>query len=142
MRKIIILLALVLAILSVGLFTVDERQNAIIYNQISKNTKVDTPGLHFAWPVFERITYIFMNKRITAFDFPLKLSNKQNVELTAVVEWQVSNPQEYLNATVAMNHSGFNKALGAQVLNVIESQSHLTSLSELNKNISFLNKTT
>jgi len=140
MRKIVILLALILAILSAGLFTVDERQNAVVYNQVSKSSKVYSPGLHFAWPVFERVTYIFMNRRTTAFDFQLKLLNKQNVELTTTVEWQVSNPQEYLTATLLMNHSGFNKALGERVLQAIESQDHLTSLSELNKKSSLLNQ--
>lgn len=140
MRKVIILLALVLAILSAGLFTVDERQNAVVYNQVSKSSKVYSPGLHFAWPVFERVTYIFMNKRTTTFDFQLKLSNKQSIELTTAVEWQVSNPKEYLSRTILMEHSGFNKALGEQVLLIIESQDHLTSLSELNKKSSLLNQ--
>jgi membrane protease subunit HflC len=93
-------LAAVLAILVLAastLFTVDQRQHAIIF-QLGEVTEVVTkPGLHFKWPLLQNVRSFDM--RILTFDDaePLRFitSEKKPVLVDSFVKWRIIDVKQY-----------------------------------------------
>jgi len=86
----------VLLLLSLSAFTVDQRQNAIIF-QLGKIVSVKTnPGLYFKIPLLQNVRYF--DTRIRTFDsMPERFitSEKKNVIVDSFVKWRVVNPLQY-----------------------------------------------
>ena len=63
---IVAILAVLSAVISGSVFTVDQRQHAIVF-QLGEVTEVVTkPGLHFKWPLLQNVRQFDM--RILTFD--------------------------------------------------------------------------
>ncbi|HCA27191.1 MAG TPA: protease modulator HflC [Betaproteobacteria bacterium] len=86
----------VLLLLSLSAFTVDQRQNAIVF-QLGKIVSVKTnPGLYFKVPVLQNVRYF--DTRIRTFDsMPERFitSEKKNVIVDSFVKWRVVDPLQY-----------------------------------------------
>lgn len=93
-------LLLVVVIASMSVFTVDQRQYALV-RQFGEITRVEmTPGLKFKWPLIETPTY-FDNRILTldAQDPQLfQTSEKKNVLVDSYVKWRIKDPAAFYRA--------------------------------------------
>ncbi|HEY6966097.1 MAG TPA: protease modulator HflC [Burkholderiales bacterium] len=93
-------LAVVLAILVLAastLFSVDQRQNAIIFQLGEVKDVVTRPGLHFKWPLLQNVRQFDM--RILTFDDaePLRFitSEKKPVLVDSFVKWRIIDVKQF-----------------------------------------------
>ncbi len=91
-----ILLAAI-AILSMALFTVDQRQYALVLQLGEVKTIVTTPGLYFKMPLLQNVRYF--DRRILTFETadPERYitSEKKNVLVDLYVKWRIVDPKLY-----------------------------------------------
>src|SRR3954469_14584770 len=100
MRSVAPLLALVVVIvllISSALFTVDQRQNAIVFQLGEVKEVVTKPGLHFKWPLLQNVRLFDM--RILTFDDaePLRFLTQGNrpVLVDSFVKWRITDVKQY-----------------------------------------------
>ena len=78
---------------SSALFTVDQRQNAIVFQFGKVDDVVTEPGLHFKWPLIQNVRNFDM--RIQTFDDPEPLrfitSEKKPVLVDSFVKWRITD---------------------------------------------------
>jgi len=94
---IIALLIVVALLTSSTLYTVDQRQNAIVFQLGEVKEVVQKPGLHFKWPLLQNVRLFDM--RILTFDDaePLRFLTQGNrpVLVDSFVKWQISDVKQY-----------------------------------------------
>ena len=87
----------VFAILSMSLFTVDQRQHALVFQLGEVKEQISEPGLHFKIPLIQNVRYF--DKRILTLDTtePERFitSEKKNVLVDSFVKWRITDPQLY-----------------------------------------------
>ena len=100
MRALGPILAVVVALVvlaSGSMFTVDQRQHAIVFQFEEVKDVVTTPGLHFKWPLIQRVRAFDM--RILTFDDaePLRFitSEKKPVLVDSFVKWRIIDVKQY-----------------------------------------------
>ncbi len=90
-------LAVALLIASGVLFTVDQRENAIVFQLGEVKDVVTRPGLHFKWPLLQNVRTFDM--RILTFDDaePLRFitSEKKPVLVDSFVKWRIVDVRQY-----------------------------------------------
>ncbi len=94
----IIAVLIVVALLASGmLFTVDQRQNAIVFQLGEVTDVVQRPGLHFKWPLLQNVRLFDM--RILTFDDaePLRFLTQGNrpVLVDSFVKWRIADVKQY-----------------------------------------------
>ena len=91
-----ILLAAI-AILSMALFTVDQRQYALVFQLGEVKNIVTKPGLYFKVPMLQNVRYF--DRRILTFETadPERYitSEKKNVLVDLYVKWRIADPKLY-----------------------------------------------
>ncbi|ANQ84074.1 protease modulator HflC [Azoarcus olearius] len=91
----VVLFAIVLA--SMSLFTVDQRQYAIVFQLGQVKEVIDAPGLNFKLPLIQNVRYF--EKRILTMDTPeperFITSEKKNVLVDHFVKWRIIDPRLY-----------------------------------------------
>ena len=90
-------LSVVLVVLGLSIFTVDQRQHAIIFQLGEVKEVITEPGLYFKWPLIQNVRYF--DKRILTMDSnePERFitSEKKNVLVDSFVKWRITDPQLY-----------------------------------------------
>ncbi len=90
-----LLLAVVIA--SMSLFTVDQRQYAIVFQLGEIKEVISAPGLNVKLPMIQNVRYF--DKRILTMDTPeperFITSEKKNVLVDHFVKWRIIDPQLY-----------------------------------------------
>ena len=90
-----VLAAVVLA--SMSLFTVDQRERAIVFQLSEMKEVITTPGLHFKWPFIQNVRYF--DARILTLDTPdaerYITSEKKNLLVDTFVKWKINDPRQY-----------------------------------------------
>jgi membrane protease subunit HflC len=94
----ILALFIVIALLaSSTLYSVDQRQNAIVFQLGEVKDVVKAPGLHFKWPLLQNVRLFDM--RILTFDDaePLRFLTQGNrpVLVDSFVKWRVADVKQY-----------------------------------------------
>jgi membrane protease subunit HflC len=94
----IIAVAAVLALIaSSAMFTVDQRQNAIVFQLGEVREVVTRPGLHFKWPLLQNVRHFDM--RILTYDDaePLRFLTQGNrpVLVDSFVKWRINDVRQY-----------------------------------------------
>jgi len=94
----IVAVLVVLALLaSSTLYTVEQRQNAIVFQLGEVKDVVKTPGLHFKWPLLQNVRLFDM--RILTFDDaePLRFLTQGNrpVLVDSFVKWRIVDVKQY-----------------------------------------------
>lgn len=89
---------LVMAMLLSGvLFTVDQRQNAIVFQLGEIREVITEPGLHFKWPVIQNVR--LFDKRVLTMDTeePERFitSEKKNVLVDSYIKWRVFDAKQF-----------------------------------------------
>lgn len=91
------IVAAVLVILSASIFTVDQRQHAIVFQLGEVRNVIAEPGLYFKWPMIQNVRYF--DKRILTLDAaePERFitSEKKNVLVDSFVKWRIVDPRLY-----------------------------------------------
>jgi len=89
--------ALVLVVLSMSMFTVDQRQFALVFQLGEIKTVINKPGLNFKWPLIQNVRYF--DRRILTMDTPeperFITSEKKNVLVDLFVKWRIVDPSLY-----------------------------------------------
>ena len=95
-----ILLAFVLAaaaLTGMTLFTVDQRERAIVFQLGEVKEVITTPGLHFKWPFIQNVRYF--DGRILTMDTPdaerYITSEKKNLLVDTFVKWRIDDVRQY-----------------------------------------------
>lgn len=94
---ILIALVVVLVLLSLSAFTVDQRQNAIVF-ELGKPVAVKKePGLYFKVPMLQNVRYFDMRIHTLASAEPERFitSEKKNVLVDSFVKWRIVDPMQY-----------------------------------------------
>ena len=90
-------IALVALIASSTLFTVDQRQHAMVFQLGEVKEVVTRPGLHFKWPLIQNVRHFDM--RILTFDDaePLRFitSEKKPLLVDSFVKWRIVDVRQY-----------------------------------------------
>jgi membrane protease subunit HflC len=91
-----VLIALML-VFSSTVFTVDQRQNAMVFQFGQLKSVITEPGLRFKWPLVQNVRYV--DTRILTLDDPepqrfITLENKP-VLVDAFVKWRIVDAREY-----------------------------------------------
>ena len=96
-KKLIGLLAAGVFAFGMSVFTVDQRQFAIIFQLGEIKHVIAEPGLHFKWPLIQNVR--FFDKRILTLDSPdperFITSEKKNVLVDSFVKWRIVDPKLY-----------------------------------------------
>ena len=86
-----------LVVLGSSIFTVDQRQYAIIFQLGEVRDVISQPGLYFKWPMIQNVRYF--DKRILTLDSsePERFitSEKKNVLVDSFVKWKIVDPRLY-----------------------------------------------
>jgi modulator of FtsH protease HflC len=99
-NRIVAVLAGVLVVVmlaSTSMFTVDQRERAIVFQLGEVKQVINTPGLHFKWPFIQNVR--FFDARILTLDTPdaerYITSEKKNLLVDWFVKWKISDPRLY-----------------------------------------------
>ena len=91
----VLVTAAVLGALSV--FTVDQRERALVFQLGEIKEIIETPGLHFKWPLIQNVRYF--DNRILTLDDPdterFITSEKKNVLVDSFVKWKILDLKQY-----------------------------------------------
>jgi len=86
-----------LLVASAALYTVDQRQNAIVFQLGEVKDVITEPGLHFKWPLIQNIRYF--DTRILTLDDPEPLrfitSEKKPVLVDSFVKWRIIDAKQF-----------------------------------------------
>lgn len=86
-----------LIVASMSLFTVDQRQNAMVFQLGEIKDVVSEPGLHLKWPLIQNVRYF--DKRILTIDSAeperFLTSEKKNVLVDAFVKWRIIDVKQF-----------------------------------------------
>ncbi|TSA16997.1 MAG: protease modulator HflC [Betaproteobacteria bacterium] len=82
---------------SMALFTVDQRERAIVFQLGEVKEVITTPGLHFKWPFIQNVRYF--DARILTLDTPdaerYITSEKKNLLVDTFVKWKINDARQY-----------------------------------------------
>jgi membrane protease subunit HflC len=91
------LLLVIVLLVSSALFTVDQRQHAIVFQLGEVKEVVQQPGLHFKWPLLQNVRLFDM--RILTYDDaePLRFLTQGNrpVLVDSFVKWRINDVRQY-----------------------------------------------
>jgi len=94
---VVAILAVLALVVSSALFTVDQRQNAIVFQLGEVKEIVVRSGLHFKWPLLQNVRLFDM--RILTFDDaePLRFLTQGNrpVLVDSFVKWRIADVRQY-----------------------------------------------
>jgi membrane protease subunit HflC len=94
---IVAVLVVLALIVSSTMFTVDQRQNAIVFQLGEVKEVVREPGLHFKWPLLQNVRHFDM--RILTYDDaePLRFLTQGNrpVLVDSFVKWRINDVRQY-----------------------------------------------
>jgi len=86
-----------LVVIGAAIFTVDQRQHAIVFQLGEVKDVIEEPGLYFKWPLIQNVRYF--DKRILTLDSadPERFitSEKKNVLVDSFVKWRIVDPKLY-----------------------------------------------
>lgn len=88
---------LLLATLSMSLFTVDQRYYAIVFQLGEVVEVVEEPGLHWKWPLIQNVRSF--DRRILTMDTPeperFLTAEKKPMQVDFFVKWRISDVKQY-----------------------------------------------
>src|SRR5688572_33069639 len=94
---ILAVVVVLLLLVSGTMYTVDQRQNAIVFQLGEVKNVVQKPGLHFKWPLLQNVRLFDM--RILTYDDaePLRFLTQGNrpVLVDSFVKWRVNDVRQY-----------------------------------------------
>ncbi len=97
LQTLVLILIAAVIILSMTMFTVDQRKYALVSQFGEVKHVISEPGLNFKWPFIQDVRYF--EKRIITMDSdePERFitSEKKNVLVDSYIKWRISDPKLY-----------------------------------------------
>jgi modulator of FtsH protease HflC len=97
LNTVVLTLATVLVIFAMSMFTVDQRQFAIVFQLGEVKRVIEEPGLYFKIPMIQNVR--FLDKRILSLDSNelerFITSEKKNLLVDSYVKWRIVDPKLY-----------------------------------------------
>jgi len=94
---VIVAVVVLLVLLSGSAFTVEQRQNAIVFQLGEVKSVITQPGLHWKWPLIQNVRRFDM--RILSYDDPEPLrfitSEKKPVLVDSFVKWRIVDVRQF-----------------------------------------------
>jgi membrane protease subunit HflC len=91
------LLLFVVVVASMSLYTVDQRQYALVFQLGEIKRVVTEPGIKLKWPMIQNVRYF--DRRILTLDTPepelFQTSEKKNVLVDLFVKWRIADAELY-----------------------------------------------
>jgi membrane protease subunit HflC len=124
-----------LLVAATSLYTVDQRQKAIVFQLGELKEVVDKPGLHFKWPLIQNVRYF--DTRILTLDTPEteRFITEGNIPILvdSFVKWRINDVRQYYLRTggderIAQNrlssavNAGLRDEFGVRKLNEVVSR--------------------
>jgi len=150
MRKTVLIVAVLVLGFIFGktcLYTVNEREYALVFMLGELRTVVDKPGLHVKFPApLENVVYL--DKRILTIDTPsadlVQTSEKKNLLIDSYVKWKVSDPRLYWvsfqgsekaaeDRVSSLLRDVLNHAVNRRTVNDITSRDRARAMSEISE---------
>ncbi len=97
LNMIIGLVALILGAVAMSVFTVDQRQYALVFQLGEVKRVITEPGLHFKLPLVQNVRF-FDNRILTlesADPERFITSEKKNVLVDSFIKWRIVDPKLY-----------------------------------------------
>ncbi|OZA29495.1 MAG: protease modulator HflC, partial [Hydrogenophilales bacterium 17-61-9] len=95
--SLLVILLIALVVLSSSMYTVDQRQNALVFQLGEVVSVKKTPGLYFKLPMVQNVRYF--DTRILTLDAgdPERFitSEKKNVLVDSFIKWRVIDAEQY-----------------------------------------------
>jgi modulator of FtsH protease HflC len=117
-----VLVALLLALSSI-VFTVDQRQNAMVFQFGQLKNVITTPGLHFKWPMVQNVRYV--DTRILTLDDPepqrFITSENKPVLVDTFVKWRIVDARAFYVAVAGDERAAANR-LGQTVTGLLREE--------------------
>lgn len=92
----VIALLILAVVVSSSVFTIDEREKALVFRfgEIIRST--DNPGLHFKWPIFNSVKkYDARIQTMDAAPESYLTVEKKNLQVDSFVKWRIDNVKRY-----------------------------------------------
>ena len=97
MRVVLVTVVALVVVASLSLFTVDQREQAIVFQLGEIREVITEPGLNVKWPLIQNVR--FFDKRILTLDAPdterFITSEKKNVLVDSFVKWRIADVKQY-----------------------------------------------
>ena len=132
-KNIILAFTVLLGIFMLGIVSVDERQSAIVTNLVNQKKDVLSTGVHFVWPLLEKVNYVFINERDAILTTNLVFSDNTSVIASSIICWKVTDPLVYFNNGGRANDDGFNRDVANKIMQIVASRANSTNLSTFNQ---------
>ena len=96
----IIAAVLVLFLISMSMFTVDQRQYVIVFQFREAVRVITEPGIHFKIPLLQEVRYFDRRIQTIDNDLPARIQTieKMNVKADSYVKWQIVDVEQYYRA--------------------------------------------
>ncbi len=119
---VVVVLVLIIAIFA-SVIVVDQRQVAVVKNYTGQR-HIDKTGIHFVWPFFEKVDYVFINTRTDEILFHIaEVNNPKKYEVKVEVTWCVVDPIKFdtkkQNMKEDIVHEQISKAISLFVNNLV-----------------------
>ena len=89
--------AVLLLLFALSLYSVDQREKAVVFQLGEIKEIVNEPGLHLKWPLIQNVR--FFESRILTLDTPdterFITSEKKNVLVDSFVKWRIGDVRQY-----------------------------------------------
>jgi modulator of FtsH protease HflC len=94
---IVAIIAVVLVLAALSMYSVDQREKAVVFQLGEIKEIVNEPGLQFKWPLIQNVRYF--DNRILTLDTPdterFITSEKKNVLVDSFVKWRIGDVHQY-----------------------------------------------
>ena len=118
MRNSLILGLILIGFLLGGFFSVDQRELGMVSFSSNKPIQSYPPGLHWKFPFYGELSYVYTNQRSSyvAMNQALSVEAGQAFTSKVVVNWQVSQAESYLQYLNKNSVKVFDSELSQAVL--------------------------
>jgi len=97
LRATLVAAVVLIVVVSLSVFTVDQRERAIVFQLGEIREIITEPGLNFKWPLIQNVR--FFDKRILTLDTPeterFITSEKKNLLVDSFVKWRIVDVKQY-----------------------------------------------
>ncbi|TAM89234.1 MAG: protease modulator HflC [Candidimonas sp.] len=126
-------LIIVVAVLSSCVFTVGERDDALVFSLGEVRRTVTEPGLYFKWPPpFENV--VFLDRRLQTIETSqperIQTSEKKNLLIDSFVKWRISDPRLFY-VTFGANTRAAQERLQAQIRDALNASVNVRTVKDV-----------
>ena len=97
LSAVLVAVAAIMLLAGTSLFTVDQRERAIVFQLGEIREIISEPGLNFKWPLIQNVR--FFDNRILTMDTPdterFITSEKKNLLVDSFVKWRIEDVRQY-----------------------------------------------